>query len=372
MSLFSRFRTEKSGSSESSTVSSSENSRSRQPDNHVVRGGEMSPVAVITIELVKWGVTIALSYYLSVKLVAMMNEMAGQGGKGDIISARRVLAKRLKRPEVEVMDMNAYEARISADVFSPDEIDTTFENIGGLEEELADVKDNVVLPMQMYKLFKGSSDIPPCPTGVLLYGRPGTGNILFPTSSPTPLDNLHTLTHLPTHICWTGKTLTAKAIAKECGATFISIKASTIMDKWFGESDKLVTGIHTTLPWCRVYAYALYLPLTSTTYIHSLINPPLSTSLLALFSLARKLAPCVVFIDEIDTLLKKRDGSDGSLGSAFHSMQGNKHVHSFNFSYFASLILSLVHPVTSPLTVPQHLQHPLTLPNTPYTLQERS
>jgi hypothetical protein len=138
----------------------------------------LSPAAVITIELVKWGVTIGLSYYVTVKLVAIMNEMAGQGGKGDVISARRVLAKRLNRPEIEVMEMNAYEARISTDVFSPEEIDTSFANIGGLEEELADVKDNVVLPMQMWKLFKGSSEIPPCPTGVLLYGRPGTGKTL--------------------------------------------------------------------------------------------------------------------------------------------------------------------------------------------------
>ena len=72
-------------------------------------------------------------------------------------------------------------------------------------------------------------------------------------------------------------------LVPECAATFISIKASTVMDKWFGESDKLVS---------------------------------------ALFSLGRKLAPSIIFIDEIETLLKKRDGSDGSLSSAFHSMQG--------------------------------------------------
>ena len=163
-----------------SRLTSSETPRvpRKSVNNESNNNGELSPAVVITVELVKWGVTIGLSYYLTVKLVAIMNEMSAQGGKGDIVSARRVLAKRLNRPEIEVMEMNAYEARISTDVFSPEEIDTTFENIGGLEDELADVKDNVVLPMQMWKLFKGSSDIPPCPTGVLLYGRPGTGKTL--------------------------------------------------------------------------------------------------------------------------------------------------------------------------------------------------
>lgn len=54
------------------------------------------------------------------------------------------------------------------------------------------------------------------------------------------------------------------------------------MDKWFGESDKLVT---------------------------------------ALFTLGRKLAPSVIFIDEIETLLKKRDGGSTGSSPALHSMQ---------------------------------------------------
>jgi SpoVK/Ycf46/Vps4 family AAA+-type ATPase len=68
----------------------------------------------------------------------------------------------------------------------------------------------------------------------------------------------------------TGKTLLAKAIAHECGACFINVDVSTLKSKWFGESEARVV---------------------------------------ALFSLARKLEPSIIFIDEIDALLSRRDDS---------------------------------------------------------------
>ncbi|KAF9563882.1 hypothetical protein EC968_004676 [Mortierella alpina] len=73
----------------------------------------------------------------------------------------------------------------------------------------------------------------------------------------------------------TGKTLLAKAVAKESGARMLEIKASDIFDMYVGEGEKNVSAV---------------------------------------FSLARKLSPCVIFLDEVDSIFRAR-GSGGSGGS---------------------------------------------------------
>jgi SpoVK/Ycf46/Vps4 family AAA+-type ATPase len=205
-------------------------------------------VAVICVQGVVAG---ALIYY-GTKWIS--NTLKMEGGDASMDS-KQSLAKRLKRDDILTMTFNSYEARLLNDVLGSEEITVTFEDIGGLAEQVDDIHDNIVLPLQLWNMSKDSfekNEIIPCPTGVLLYGAPGTG-----------------------------KTLIAKAIAKESGATFLNIKASSINDKYFGESDKLAS---------------------------------------ALFSLARKLGPTVIFIDEIETLLRKRGCSD--FGGAVPSVQG--------------------------------------------------
>lgn len=70
----------------------------------------------------------------------------------------------------------------------------------------------------------------------------------------------------------TGKTLLAKAVAKEAEANFISMKSSDLLSKWYGESEQQIARM---------------------------------------FARARAVAPCVVFIDEIDSLVPAR-GSGGA------------------------------------------------------------
>jgi len=93
-----------------------------------------------------------------------------------------------------------------------------------------------MLPLRRPDLFKGGL-LKPC-RGILLFGPPGTG-----------------------------KTMMAKAIAKEAGANFINVSMSTITSKWFGEDEKNVR---------------------------------------ALFTLAAKVSPTIIFVDEVDSMLGQR------------------------------------------------------------------
>lgn len=137
--------------------------------------------------------------------------------------------------KAEVPD-NEFEKRIRPEVIPANEIGVTFSDIGALDEIKESLQELVMLPLRRPDLFKGGL-LKPC-RGILLFGPPGTG-----------------------------KTMLAKAIANEAGASFINVSMSTITSKWFGEDEKNVR---------------------------------------ALFTLAAKVAPTIIFVDEVDSMLGQR------------------------------------------------------------------
>ena len=112
----------------------------------------------------------------------------------------------------------------------------TYDDIGGLEKQLQELREAIELPLKHPELFEKVGIEPP--KGVLLYGPPGCG-----------------------------KTLMAKALAREVNATFIRVVGSELVRKFIGEGARLV---------------------------HEL------------FELAKEKAPTIIFIDEIDAIGAKR------------------------------------------------------------------
>ncbi|KAF9464210.1 P-loop containing nucleoside triphosphate hydrolase protein [Collybia nuda] len=159
--------------------------------------------------------------------------------KGDVKAKQLEALKRLGHADIK---LDEYERTVANEVIHPDDIHVQFSDIGGLDPIISSLRESIIYPLLYPNLFTSSSSLLGAPKGVLLFGPPGCG-----------------------------KTMLAKALAKESGATFINIAASVLTNKWYGESNKLVAG---------------------------------------LFSLARKTQPSIIFIDEIDSFLRERTKGD--------------------------------------------------------------
>jgi transitional endoplasmic reticulum ATPase len=91
-------------------------------------------------------------------------------------------------------------------------VDVTYEDLGGLNEEIKKVREMIEIPLRYPEIFTKLGIEPPA--GVLLHGPPGSG-----------------------------KTLLAKAVANESDANFILINGPEIMNKYYGESEKRVRSV---------------------------------------------------------------------------------------------------------------------------------
>ena len=117
----------------------------------------------------------------------------------------------------------------------------SWEDVGGLEEVKRVLHEMVEMPLVNPEAFKRLGIRPP--KGVLLYGPPGTG-----------------------------KTMVAKAVANNARANFLSTKGSSLLSKWYGESEKRIAEF---------------------------------------FQRARQVTPAIIFFDEMDSLAPVRGSSMG-------------------------------------------------------------
>ncbi|KAH7133463.1 P-loop containing nucleoside triphosphate hydrolase protein [Dactylonectria macrodidyma] len=141
-------------------------------------------------------------------------------------------------PRAEELVLNEYENLVALEMVPPQDISVGFDDIGGLDTIIEELKESVIYPLTMPHLYSHAAPLLSAPSGVLLYGPPGCG-----------------------------KTMLAKAVAHESGASFINLHISTLTEKWYGDSNKIVRAV---------------------------------------FSLARKMQPAIIFIDEIDAVLGTR------------------------------------------------------------------
>ena len=105
----------------------------------------------------------------------------------------------LSESQLAALDLDEYESTIAGEIIPPSSIDVTFESIGGLDEIIASLRETVIYPLTFPELFGSGGGLLSAPKGVLLYGHPGCG-----------------------------KTMLAKALAKESGATFINLPLSSL------------------------------------------------------------------------------------------------------------------------------------------------
>ncbi|MBI2663506.1 CDC48 family AAA ATPase [Candidatus Woesearchaeota archaeon] len=117
-----------------------------------------------------------------------------------------------KQPVIITGETNIKVNPKAVDVLEEKIPDVTYEDIGGLSDEIKKIREMVEIPMKYPELFIKLGIEPP--KGVLLHGPPGSG-----------------------------KTLLAKAVANESEANFMLINGPEIMNKYYGESEKRVRDI---------------------------------------------------------------------------------------------------------------------------------
>jgi transitional endoplasmic reticulum ATPase len=140
---------------------------------------------------------------------------------------------------VEAGDFRRARARVSPSALREIHVEVAqanWDDVGGLDAVKERLREAIEWPLRRPEAFRRLGIRPP--SGILLFGPPGTG-----------------------------KTLLARVVAAQAEANFILVRASSLLSRWYGESERQVSRI---------------------------------------FARARRVAPAVLFIDEIDALAPQR------------------------------------------------------------------
>jgi len=154
------------------------------------------------------------------------------------------------------IQLSEHELMIATHLVDPKDIKVTWSDIAGLDDVIEEIQETVIFPITRKDLLSESKLSQP-PKGIDLAELLQTSKNV----KNNKIFNLGVLLHGPPGC---GKTLIAKATAREAGARFINLDVSILTDKWYGESQKLAAAV---------------------------------------FSLAMELQPCIIFIDEIGKMV---------------------------------------------------------------------
>jgi SpoVK/Ycf46/Vps4 family AAA+-type ATPase len=141
-----------------------------------------------------------LALYYAVRYVLSSIDPSPRPSKKSREKGEKLLSQTgLSDEQLQGLELDEYESTIAGEIIPPSAIDVTFESIGGLDEIISSLRETVIYPLCYPELFSSKNGLLSAPKGVLLYGHPGCG-----------------------------KTMLAKALAKESGATFINLPLSSL------------------------------------------------------------------------------------------------------------------------------------------------